>query len=177
MRGQNNPVIPGVVKSILVSNQDQYDEAMFLYSTGNYDQAIAIFDGILAEDASNFDVRCALSMCYYRKEDFLRAITEGKKAEVLRPKEQLVHTNLSLFYMKAGDKKTAEHHGLQARISGWRDNMAAPGTTTATDSSDPELAMSQPKPPPIKLPSKLTDAPWKKKPPITSGGTGNPHQH
>ena len=148
---------------------------MFLYSTGEYDQAIALLEEILVQDASNFDARCAVSMCYYRKGDFPRAIEEGKKAEVLRPREQLVHTNLSLFYMKAGDKKTAEHHGLQARIAGWRENMAAPGTTPAADSGDPELAMSQPKPPPVKLPAGLADAPWKKKPPI--GGAGNTHTH
>lgn len=144
--------------------QEQYDDAMFSYSTGDYDRAIAVLTGILEADPSHFDARCAVSMCHYRKGDFARAIEEGKKAEALRPQEQLVHTNLSLFYMKAGDKKTAEHHGLQARIASWRDNMAPPGQ--AAPAGDPELAMAQTKPPPVKLPPKLADAPWKKKPPI-----------
>ncbi len=51
---------------------------------------------------------------------------EGHKAEKMKPHDQLVHTNLSRAYMKAGDKKTAEHHGLQARIASWRGNMAPP---------------------------------------------------
>jgi hypothetical protein len=72
----------------------------------------------------------------------------------------LVHTNLSLFYMKAGDKKTAEHHGLQARIASWRDNMAPPGATPA---GDPELEMAKPRPPSVKPPEKFPDMPWKKK--------------
>ncbi len=141
---------------------------MFDYSSGDYARAIEQLQALLTADPSQFDAQCALSMCYYRLGDFPRAIAEGKTAEGMRPKEQLVHTNLSLFYMKSGDKKTAEHHGLQARIAGWRENMAAPGEAVPA-SEDPDLAMAQTKPPPIKLPSKLADAPWKKKPPI--GGT------
>ena len=136
---------------------------MYDYTTGAYPEAVEKFTSLLTQDPAHFDAQCALSMCFYRQGDFVRAIEEGKKAEKMRPKEQLVHTNLSLFYMKSGDKKTAEHHGLQARISGWRDNMAAP---SGKAEGDPELAMSQPKPPPVKLPSGLADAPWRKKPGI-----------
>ncbi|MBM3847345.1 MAG: hypothetical protein FJ405_13820 [Verrucomicrobia bacterium] len=161
--------------------QEQYDDAMFDYSTGSYDEAITKLLGMLSADPLHFDARCALSMCYYRKGEYPRAIEEGKKAETQRPKEQLVHTNLSLFYMKAGDKKTAEHHGLQARIAGWRDNMAPPGATPAPQ-EDPELSLAQPKPPPVKLPPALANAPWKKKPGLSSSkpaagdstDTGNP---
>ena len=70
----------------------------------------------------NFDAQLALGMAFYRKGDFASAIAEGHKAEKLRPKEQLVHTNLSLFYMKSGDKVTAEKHGLQAKIESWRED-------------------------------------------------------
>lgn len=138
---------------------------MYDYSTGEYHRAVEKLRALLRDDPAHFDAQCAVSMCFYRNGDFARAIEEGKKAEAMRPKEQLVHTNLSLFYMKAGDKKTAEHHGLQARISGWRDNMATPG---GTPEGDPELAMSQPKPPPVKLPSQLASAPWRKKPSINA---------
>ena len=143
--------------------QDQYDDAMFDYSTGGYDAAIAKFLAILAADPAHFDAQLALAMCYYRQGDYPTAITEGHKAEKLKPQEQLVHTNLSLFYMKAGDKKTAEHHGLQARISSWRGNMTAPAPGQA---DDPELQMAQPKAPPVKLPEKFPDMPWKKKPQV-----------
>jgi tetratricopeptide (TPR) repeat protein len=144
---------------IMPTAQEQYDDAMFDFSTGEYDLAIAKLQAILAEDAADFDAQLSLGMAYYRKGDFARAIEEGHKAEKLRPKEQLVHTNLSLFYMKSGNKQTAEHHGLQARIAGWRDNMAPP---TAANVSDPELQIGKPPPPPLKVP----DMPWKKKPPV-----------
>src|ERR1043166_2228054 len=94
--------------------QDQYDDAMYVFSTGDYDAAIAKLQAVLAQDPQHFDAQLALGMAYYRKGDYATAIVEGHKAEKLNPKTQLVHTNLSLFYMKAGAKKTAEHHRLQA---------------------------------------------------------------
>lgn len=148
--------------------QEQYDEAMFDFSRGDFDSAIAKLKNVLAQDAAHFDAQLALGMAFYRKGDFQSAIAEGHKAEALRPKEQLVHTNLSLFYMKSGDKVTAEKHGLQARIAGWRaENQSAqsnaPGIKTE---GDPELQMVKPKPPPVKvirMPEKFPDQPWKKK--------------
>ena len=139
--------------------QELYDDAMFDFSRAEYDACIAKLKSILAEHPEYFDAQLSLGMAYYRKGDFATAITEGHKAEKLRPKEELVHTNLSLFYMKAGDKKTAEHHGLQARIASWRDNMAPPG---AEQPGDPELQLAKPKPPPA-APVKFPEMPWKKK--------------
>lgn len=140
--------------------QDQYDEAMFAFSGGDYDRAIAGLREILAACPDHFDAQLSLGMAYYRKGDFATAIAEGHKAEALQPKEQLVHTNLSLFYMKSGDKVKAEHHGLQARIAGWRSDTAAPGSAAA---GDPELELAKPKPPPVKVPEQFPDMPWKKK--------------
>ena len=146
------------------SLQDRYDDAMLEFSMGQFDAAIEKLAAILAEDPAYFDAQLSLGGAYYRKGDFARAIEEGHKAEKLRPTEQLVHTNLSLFYMKSGDKKTAEHHGLQARISSWKENMAKPDAS-ATAGDDPELQMAQPKLAPVKLPTKFPDMPWKKNKP------------
>jgi tetratricopeptide (TPR) repeat protein len=141
--------------------QEQFDDAMFDFSTGAYDECIARLRAILSAEPEHFDAQLALGMAFCRKGDFQTAIAEGHKAEKLRPQEQLVHTNLSLFYMKAGDKTTAEHHGLQARISSWRGNMAAPGNKARDES---ELEVAQPPPPPPRPPLKPRDMPWKKKP-------------
>jgi NAD(P)H-dependent nitrite reductase small subunit len=148
--------------------QEQYDQAMFDFSSADYDSAIVRLKLVLAEDPGYFDAQLSLGMAYYRRGDYASAITEGHKAEQLQPKDQLVHTNLSLFYMKAGDKKTAEHHGLQARIASWKENMAPPG---ASPVGDAELQMAQPKPPPVRPPEKFPDMPWKKKPAQSSGGS------
>ncbi|HWN95959.1 MAG TPA: tetratricopeptide repeat protein [Methylomirabilota bacterium] len=141
--------------------QDHYDDAMFDYTTGDYDSAIAKFQQILAAHAEHFDAQLAIAMSHYRKGDYAKAIEEGHKAEKLKPSEQLVHTNLSLFYMKSGDKKTAEHHGLQARLASWKGNMQKPDATPGE--VEDELKMAQPK---AAAPVKVPDMPWKKKPPI-----------
>lgn len=144
----------------MVTLQERYDDAMFAFSTGDYATAVAGLEGILAEDAEHFDARLALGMAYCRLGDFPRAIQEGHVAEKLRPQEQLVHTNLSLFYMRAGNKPAAEHHGLQARIASWRGNMTPPGQKP--DSPD-ELALAPEPPAAGKPPTKFPDMPWKKK--------------
>lgn len=140
--------------------QQRFDDAMFAFSRADYDTAVAGLAAILAEAPDHFDAQLALGMAYYRKGDYAAAIAEGHKAEKLRPREQLVHTNLSLFYMRAGDKKTAEHHALQARIASWRGNMAVP----SADGGDPELKMAAPRPA-VPPPAAFPEMPWKKKKP------------
>lgn len=143
-----------------MSLQEQYDDAMFDFSMAEYDRAIEKLRAILAEDPNHFDAQLSLGMAYYRKGDYTAAITEGQKAEKMKPSEQLVHTNLSLFYMKAGDKNKAEHHGMQARIASWKSDKSKPGDKPKSDS---ELEMARPETPAIKPPEKFPDMPWKKK--------------
>ena len=69
--------------------------------------------------------------------------------------------------MKAGDKQTAEHHGLQARIASWRPDAKSLDPSQAQP-SEPELELAKPKPRTIKLPGKFPHMPWKKKPPVTA---------
>lgn len=153
-----------------------YDDAMFDYSTGDFGSALEKLRQVLVQDPVHFDAQLAVAMCHYRLGDYPTAIAEGHRAEKLRPHEQLVHTNLSLFYMKSGDKKTAEHHGLQARIASWKQDMTPPGTAVSDPSAegDSTLQMAQPKPQAFKLPEKFPSQPWKKKSPA-SPGTTPPH--
>ena len=140
-----------------MNSQEQYDDAMFDFSQGEFDSAIAKLKSALAVAPENFDAQLALGMAYYRLGNFATAIAEGHKAEKLRPREQLVHTNLSLFYMKSGDKVTAEKHGLQAKIESWREEGKNAGEKKVE--ADAELQISKPAPMPMKFPSQ----PWKKK--------------
>ena len=133
---------------------------MFDFSRGEFDSAIEKLKAVLAREPEHFDAQLALGMAFYRKGDYAAAIAEGHKAEQLRPREQLVHTNLSLFYMKAGDRGKAEYHGLQAKIESWREDAKKnknPETKKAGES--PELQMARQTPQPMKFPSQ----PWKKK--------------
>jgi Flp pilus assembly protein TadD len=147
--------------------QERYDDALFDFSRADYTTAVDKLRAILAEDPSHFDAQLSLGMAYYRLGDYKTAIAEGHKAEAMRPKDQLVHTNLSLFYMKAGDKVTAEHHGLQARIAGWREDPEAKNVT----GDNPDLQLARPKPLPTPPPRQFPDMPWKKKPKLGDGAT------
>ncbi len=148
-------------RSRMKSAQEDYDDAIFDFSRGDYPAAIEKFKAILDRDPGFFDAQLSIGMAYYRMEDYATAVAEGKKAEKMRPLDQLVHTNLSLFHMKLGDKTTAEHHGLQARIASWRGNMTAPDPSGP---SDPDLAINAPKTASApKIPTKFPEMPWKKK--------------
>jgi Flp pilus assembly protein TadD len=139
--------------------QIQYDDSLLAYTTGDFAVAIAGFEAVLAAEPDHFEAQLSLGMAFYRQENYARAIEEGHKAEAMNSAEQRVHTNLSLAYMKNGEKEKAEHHGLQAKISGWKDNMGAPETAAAEE----EIKMAEPKPETIKMPTKFPDQPWKKK--------------
>ncbi len=141
-----------------VTTTEQYDDAMFDFSRGEFESAIEKLKAVLAHEPEHFDAQLALGMAYYRKGDYATAIAEGHKAEKLRPREQLVHTNLSLFYMKAGDRAKAEFHGFQAKVESWRED-AKKGPAAAKAETAPELQMARPTPQPMKFPSQ----PWKKK--------------
>ncbi|MEO7300438.1 MAG: tetratricopeptide repeat protein [Verrucomicrobiota bacterium] len=147
--------------------QERCDDAIMDFTMGDADAAVEKLKAILAEDPTYFDAQLALGQAYFAKGDFPAAITEGHIAQKLRPNEQLVHTNLSRAYMKIGDKTTAEHHGLQARIASWKENMAPP----VPGAAEPELEMAKPQLPPMKVPEKFPDMPWKKK----AGDSGTKH--
>ena len=60
--------------------QEQYDEAMFAFSRGDFDGAIARLKALLAVEPAHFDAQLALGMAHYRRGDFAAAIAEGHKA-------------------------------------------------------------------------------------------------
>lgn len=93
---------------------------MLAFAREDFAAAAAGLRAVLAADPAHMDAQLALGMCHYREGDLLAAIAAGHKAEKLQPQAQLVHTNLSIFYLKTGDIGRAEHHGFQAKIAGWR---------------------------------------------------------
>ena len=134
---------------------------MHAFSQGDYDLAIERLRALLEVVPEHLDARLALGMAHCRKGDLPAAIEEGHRAEKLHPHEPLVHTNLSLFYVQQGDKAKAEHHGLQARIAGWRKEGAeTPPPAGGTDSL--RMAGSS-APKPMKFSGRLPKMPWKKK--------------
>ena len=139
--------------------QEQFDEAMFEFSTGNCEGAIERLRAVLAREPAYFDAQLSLGGAYYAKGDYAAAIAEGHKAEKMKPHDQLVHTNLSRAYMKAGDKaagrapRFAVAHRLLARQHGARND----GGGRERIGNDPAQDAA------MKLPEKFPEMPWKKK--------------
>ena len=143
----------------------ELDDAMFAFSQADYRKAVDLLDGVLRSHPDQFDALTALSMTHCRLGNLDEALKLGLKAEKLRPHDALVHTNLSLFYVKMGDKEKAEHHGLQAKIASWRSDSGAPSSPAHSgggDNAEDDLKMAEPKPATYKTPSKFPDMPWKK---------------
>ena len=140
----------------------EIDDAMFAYSQADYQESIRLLKQILEAQPEHFEALTALSMAYCRLERFEEATRLGHQAESMRPNDPLVHTNLSLFYVKQGNKEKAEHHGLQAKIASWKTDMN-PSANHAESDSDSNIPMKQPKMETYKTPSKFPDMPWKNK--------------
>ena len=143
--------------------QEQYDDALFEFAQGNLPTARAALEDILAADPGHFEARLALGMVFFRSGDLERAIAEGHLAEQLRPRDQMVHTNLSLFYVKTGNKVAAEHHGLQSRIASWQ---GGGGPAAPRPGANPDaLPVAEPRRETLRIPERFPDQPWKKKKP------------
>ncbi len=140
----------------------EMDDAMFAYSQADYEESIRMFEDILKAQPDHFEALTALSMAYCRLERFEEATRLGHQAESMRPNDPLVHTNLSLFYVKQGNKEKAEHHGLQAKIASWKTDMS-PSAKNADSDTDTSIPMQQPKMETYKTPSKFPEMPWKNK--------------
>ena len=72
----------------MADSQEEFDEAMFEFSTGKTDAAIERLKAILAKTPEYFDAQLALGGAYYAKGDYAAAILEGHKAEKMKPQDQ-----------------------------------------------------------------------------------------
>jgi len=97
---------------------DLYDKAVRTFAEGDVDAALALLEAALRLDPEFADGYEAIGVMLGRSGRFHEAIDVFKRLEEVAPHEPIVHTNLSLYYMKLGDKETAERHaGLAARMS------------------------------------------------------------
>lgn len=91
-----------------------YDRAVRVFAQGREDEAIGILEEALVLDPGFSDGYEAVGVILGRSERFHEAIDIFKRLEEIAPGEPMVNTNLSLYYMKIGDKQTAEDHAAKA---------------------------------------------------------------
>lgn len=88
--------------------QQLHDQAIRLFSEGNDERAVSLLEQAVRLDPGFKDAYEALGVILGRKEKFVQAIDIFRRLEEVAPEEPMVHTNLSLFYMKIGDQDEAE---------------------------------------------------------------------
>src|SRR5437016_12560100 len=59
LAARHDPGLRFLCQNVMSALQEQYDEAMFAFSTGDYDAAIARLKTVLASEPSYFDARLA----------------------------------------------------------------------------------------------------------------------
>ena len=77
----------------------------------------------LKEDNSNEDAYEALGVILGREGKYQEAVDVMKKLEKLNPASIMAKTNLSIFYMRLGDKETAEEYKAKATIAQFEDTL------------------------------------------------------
>ena len=77
-------------------------------------------------DPACFEAWLAKAEVHFASGQYDEALAAGEQALVLRPKDIHIHTSMSRIWMERGDKTKAEHHGAQARILGWGDQLKEP---------------------------------------------------
>lgn len=93
-----------------------HDQAIRLFSANQDEEALALLEESIRLDPGFADAYEALGVILGRTERYLQAIDIFRRLEEVAPGEPMVHTNLSLFYMKIGDKDEAERQKAQATL-------------------------------------------------------------
>ena len=94
--------------------QGLYDRAVARFAAADADGAIALLEQALRLDPGFADGYEAIGVILGRAGRYHEAIDFFRRLDEVAPEEPLVDTNLSLYFMRLGDKETAELHAARA---------------------------------------------------------------
>ena len=109
------------------------NDAAFDFAVGDEAGALTKLNEAVALAPDFFEAWLAKAEVHFAQRQFDDALQAGETALSLKPKDIHVHTSLSRIWMERGDKTRAEHHGAQARILGWGDQIKQPEGGQAGD--------------------------------------------
>jgi tetratricopeptide (TPR) repeat protein len=97
------------------------DEALEIFAQAknnqeDLDPAIDLLKRALKENPRNEDAYESLGVMLAKQEKFPAAIAIMQQLEMINPKNQMALMNLSIFYMKIGDKETAEEYKAKGTV-------------------------------------------------------------
>jgi folate-binding protein YgfZ len=104
-------------KSGQKSGQELLNEGLKLFSDGFDEEAIRILQEAIEADNNLVEAYEALGVILSRHDRYDEAIQMMNQVLALEPEHVLAHTNLSVFYMKLGDKEKAEEEKAKATMA------------------------------------------------------------
>lgn len=93
-----------------------YDRAIRTFADGDEPAALTLLEQALRLDPSHADAAEAIGVILGKSGRYHEAIDVFRRLEEVAPNEPMVNTNLSLYYMKLGDKQTAEDEAAKATL-------------------------------------------------------------
>ena len=107
-----------------------YDRAVRVYAEGHISNALSDLETILKLDPTYADAYELIGVMLGKSGRYHEAIDFFRRLEEVAPDEPMVNTNLSVFYMKIGDRTTAEDQSGIAtqkkfRQTKWKDKTSA----------------------------------------------------
>jgi folate-binding protein YgfZ len=104
-------------------------EGLRLFSEGYEEAAIVQLRQALSVQPDSLEAAEALGVILSRQEQYPEAIALMEKILEQDPHHVLAHTNLSVFYMKLGDKEKAEEEKAKATMAAFSQRAKAAGLT------------------------------------------------
>lgn len=101
-------------------SQGYLDEALDIFakaaSHNELGPAIELLTKAIKDNPKNEDAYESLGVMLAKQEQYQEAIKVMHQLELMNPKNQMAQMNLSIFYMKIGDKETAEEHKAKGTV-------------------------------------------------------------
>lgn len=137
----------------------RYDEAVYELAIGQNDSCIEKLRALLTEAPDYFDAQLALGTAFLRKGDYPSALAEAHKAEALQPDNQMAQMNLSMIYVRMGQKEKAEQHALKAKLAYWKKAGKEPPPFLQQSVQKDLQLLAQTPPQPLVFSKKKSDLP------------------
>ncbi len=119
------------------------DQGLLDFAEGREAQAILKLRTALAFNPTLADAYEALGVILSRQDEFEEAIALTHKLVALDPHRIMAHTNLSVYYMKIGDKERAEEEKAKATVLGMQQKAKEAGLSLGLEGSETEAQEAQ----------------------------------
>lgn len=96
------------------------EDATLDFTLGDNDAALEKLWKAVRLQPDSFEAWHALTEIFFSTRQLDQALEAAEKALAIKPEDIHIHTSLSRIHMERGDKATAEKHGAQARMLGWK---------------------------------------------------------